>query len=344
VGTVVGFQNPAAWRRSWPRVYGETLEFVQAAEALGLDEVWLTEHHFAEDGYCPALLPVAGAIAARTNRIRIGTKSLLLPFHDPVLLAEEASVVDIVSGGRLDLGLAAGYRRAEFRGFDLDPRERGARMAEGLQVLRAALAGEAFEHRGRFYRYGPVRVAPPPVQQPLPLWLGGRSRAAMRRAAASGAHLQLADFVLAHAEEDYQTYAAALPEAGREIRDQEVAAVATVFVDQDPDAAWSAAGPHLLYQQNLYGRWFAEASDRPGDRQAPSVDRTRLEETSCLVGRPEEVAARIAALHSRVPFTHFSFWTLLPGLALGKALASLELFAREVAPLIRTLSAEGAGA
>src|SRR5689334_23054728 len=105
IGTSVGLQNPLPWRVSWDTVYRETVAFVCGAEEAGIDYVWLSEHHFVDDGYCPSLLPVAAALATVTKRIRIGTKVILLPFHDPVRLAEDAAVVDILSGGRLDLGL-----------------------------------------------------------------------------------------------------------------------------------------------------------------------------------------------------------------------------------------------
>src|SRR5262249_30864882 len=110
-GVSIGFQNPPQWRLPWPDLYAETIEFVRQAEALGVDYVWLSEHHFVDDGYCPSLMPASAAIAAATSRIRIGTKVVLLPFHDPVRLAEDAAVVDVISDGRLDLGFAAGYRQ-----------------------------------------------------------------------------------------------------------------------------------------------------------------------------------------------------------------------------------------
>jgi alkanesulfonate monooxygenase SsuD/methylene tetrahydromethanopterin reductase-like flavin-dependent oxidoreductase (luciferase family) len=164
VGTIIGFQNPQRWRTDWSELYAATLDFVCEAERLGFDTVWLTEHHFADDGYCPALMPVAAAIAARTTRIRIGTKVLLMPFHDPLRLAEDAAVVDVISGGRLELGIAAGYRPEEFAGFGINRDERAARTREGVAVLEQALSGEVFSFTGRFHRYGPVRVTPPPVQ------------------------------------------------------------------------------------------------------------------------------------------------------------------------------------
>jgi alkanesulfonate monooxygenase SsuD/methylene tetrahydromethanopterin reductase-like flavin-dependent oxidoreductase (luciferase family) len=323
----------------WEAVYRETLELILHAESAGIDRVWLSEHHFVEDGYCPSLMPVAAAVAARTSRIRIGTKVMLLPFHDPVRLAEDVAVVDILSAGRLDLGLAAGYRRGEFEGFGIPVSERGARMREGLDVLTKALEGEPFTYRGRFHSYGEVRVVPPPIQHPIPLWLGGRTPATISRAARRGAHLALADFVLEHCEGDYAVYTAALRAAGRDLRDHEVAAVATVFLDDDQDRAWSIAGPHVLYQQNLYRQWFREAADRPTDNLEVATKQADLRESSVLVGTPEAVLERIRAFHVRVPFTHFSFWCLLPGMRLAPALQSLSLFAERVLPELRCLGA-----
>jgi alkanesulfonate monooxygenase SsuD/methylene tetrahydromethanopterin reductase-like flavin-dependent oxidoreductase (luciferase family) len=337
VGVSLGLQNPPQWRVAWEDTYRDALAFAREAESAGIDYVWLSEHHFVDDGYCPSLLPVAAAVAAVTDRIRIGTKVMLLPFHDPVRLAEDVAVVDILSGGRFDLGLAAGYRRAEFDGFAVPRGERGGRMREALDVLAKALSRESFVHEGRFYRYGEVQVVPPPLQQPVPLWLGGRTPATIRRAASRGANLALADFVLEHCEADYAVYARALAESGREVGDREVAAVATVFLDDDAERAWEIAGPHVLYQQNQYQQWFREAADRPTDDFEVAASEAELRESAVLVGTPEDVLERIRAFHARVSFTHFSFWCLLPGMKLEQALRSLDLFVDRVLPALRAL-------
>jgi alkanesulfonate monooxygenase SsuD/methylene tetrahydromethanopterin reductase-like flavin-dependent oxidoreductase (luciferase family) len=333
VGTIVGFQNPAAWRRPWTEVYASTLDFVVRAEELGLDQVWLTEHHFADDGYSPALLPIAGAIAARTARIRIGTKVMLMPFHDPVRLAEDAATIDVISRGRLDLGIAAGYRAEEFAGFGIDRRERAARTREGLEVLELALTGAPFSYAGRFNTYNDAHVVPPPVQAPVPLWIGGRSAGPLRRAAARGHHLQLADFDLDLCAEDVAVYTAALRAAGRDPAAFSIAAVAGVFVDEDAERARALAGPHLRYQQDQYRRWFAAAGDR--ETVAVEPDAHAALPPGCLVGTPEEVAEQIIAARARVPFTDFSFWMLTPGMDPAVAERSLELFAERVLPAIR---------
>src|SRR5580658_9561087 len=117
LGIYLDLRNPPGWRRPWASHYARSLEVVEEAERLGAATVWLSEHHFFEDGYLPQPLTFAAAIAARTSRIRIGTAVLLAPLRLPLQLAEEAAVVDVLSGGRLDLGVGVGYRVPEYEGF-----------------------------------------------------------------------------------------------------------------------------------------------------------------------------------------------------------------------------------
>lgn len=336
-GVSIGFQNPPQWGLPWPDLYAETIEFVRQAEAFGIDHVWLSEHHFVDDGYCPSLMPACAAIASATTKIRIGTKVVLLPFHNPVRLAEDAAVVDVLSNGRLDLGVAAGYRREEFIGFDVRRSERGARMREGLDVLVRALSGERVNHRGDFFTFSDVEISPPPVQRPVPLWLGGRTRAAMRRAAEYGAHLALSDFIAENCRVDYDNYVQALDELGRDPGAYEVSVVSSALLDHDAERAWHIAGPHLLYQQNQYQQWFKEVRDRSSDDFALASSLDDLRDGSFLVGRPNDVVEQVRAFHRQVPFTHLSVWCLLPGLRLEHALGSLELLANEVIPALRDL-------
>jgi alkanesulfonate monooxygenase SsuD/methylene tetrahydromethanopterin reductase-like flavin-dependent oxidoreductase (luciferase family) len=111
------FRNPTQWRQPSDRLYGEILDQIAWGENNGFDDVWLSEHHFIEDGYLPSMLPAAAAIAARTKRIRIPLGVLLMPFHNPVRLAEDIAVVDAISGGRFELGVGVGYKVEEFEGF-----------------------------------------------------------------------------------------------------------------------------------------------------------------------------------------------------------------------------------
>ena len=335
LSTVIGFQNPAQWRRPWMEIYQSSLAFAVLGERLGLDRIWLTEHHFADDGYCPSLLPAAAAIAARTERVRIGTKVVLLPFHDPIRLAEDAAVVDILSNGRLDLGVAAGYRPAEFDGFGVPRHERGPRMEESLTILAAALRGEVIDHEGRFLHYHGARVTPSPVQQPIPLWHGGRAPPGIARGVRHRCHLQLADFDVDRSRQDLGVWLAALHAEGLQPDAFHVSVVATVFCWPDAVEAWRLAGDHLLYQQQQYQTWFAESADRgtvDSERTLTGVE--DLDPDACLVGPPESIVERILAFHAVVPFDDFSFWTLLPGIDPDVASESLALFAAEVAPAV----------
>src|SRR6266487_1699985 len=132
------FRNPERWRQSWPRLYQETIEQAAWAESLGFGSIWLSEHHFTDDGYMPSLFPMLAALAMRTTRVRLGTAVLLAPLHHPLRLAEDAAVVDVLSGGRLDQGVAPGYRAREFALLGVTRAERGRRTEETLGSLDQA--------------------------------------------------------------------------------------------------------------------------------------------------------------------------------------------------------------
>ena len=168
------FRNPAQWRQPTDRLYREILEQIAWSEKNGFDDVWLSEHHFIDDGYLPSILPVSAAIAARTERIRIASGVLLLPFHNPIRLAEDIATVDAISGGRFELGVGIGFKPEEFAGFGVSSKERGARTDQSLDIIRRALAGETVTFKSEFFDFQNVRVTPEPIQKPRPpIWLGG---------------------------------------------------------------------------------------------------------------------------------------------------------------------------
>ena len=137
-GVTYDFRNPAHAGRSFVQLYRETLNHIVAAEDMGFDTVWLTEHHFTDDGYLPSLLPMAAAIAQRTRKVHIGTNVILLPLHHPLRVAEDGAVVDILSNGRFALGAAVGYRPVEFEMLGVSVHERGGRIREQLEIIAQA--------------------------------------------------------------------------------------------------------------------------------------------------------------------------------------------------------------
>jgi len=187
-GVLFSCQDPPGSPIGHPAVYAAALEQVVAAEAQGYEWVNVTEHHVAADGYLPALLPLLAAMAVRTSRIRLSTGMLILTLHNPIRIAEEAAVVDIMSGGRLTLGVAAGYREVEFAVMQVDYSTRGKRFRESLEILELAWNGEPFSYSGEVFNFPEVVVRPRPVQRPgIPLWLGGTTPVALRRVVAHGA-------------------------------------------------------------------------------------------------------------------------------------------------------------
>src|SRR5256886_11456059 len=171
-------------------------EFVERnieAEALGYVSTFLVEHHFTGFGQVSASLNLLTWIGARTTTLRLGTAVLVLPWHNPVLLAEQVATLDLLSGGRVDFGIGKGYRYNEFAGFCVPMEEADARFDECLEVMLKAWTSDApWSHRGTYWQFEDVAVEPPTAQKPHPLlWIGAGSPASIKKVVATGFHLLL---------------------------------------------------------------------------------------------------------------------------------------------------------
>ena len=330
-GLYYDFRNPPAWRRPYARIYSEIFEQIVWGEQHGFDDVWLSEHHFHEDGYAPSLLPIAAAIAARTTTIRIGTAVMLLPFHNPVRVAEDAATVDVISGGRFQLGVGVGYKVEEFESFAISKTERGRRTNEGLEIIRRLWEGETLTFQGKYYEVHQAKLAPEPVQQPRPpLWVGGFTPPAVQRAAKYGDGF----LGIGPIKELYDHYIAALQALGKPTTNLRLAGGYFWLIPAtDPDKSWHEAAPHALYQLNGY----AVEMEKAGMPLLPHIrDVAHLRELGLLnVVDVETCIAMIRAYATEVPLTHYYSFTLPPGLPASWAQPHLELFASKVIPAFR---------
>lgn len=333
-GLLMSFRNSSQNELSYSELYRKHVDLCVDAEEMGYDTIWLTEHHFVEDGYSPSMIPLAAAIAARTKRIRIGTFVLLMPLHQPLHVAEDAATIDVLSNGRFDLGLGQGYVPREFAGFNIPRDERSRRLREGVEIVRRAFTEDNFTFEGKCYTARDVTLYPKPVQRPHPpIWIGARSRSATERAARNGYHLA------GTGEHQSEVYREALRAAGRNPADFNIAQLRFGFIAAKKDKAWDECEFGLHYLMQRYGQWIAEANDVPGDdsfTQVPPVGQLRHSDRATfdlMVGTPDEAIEQIEKMESYS--THLALGMALPGIEPKKIRASMKLFADKVIPHFR---------
>jgi alkanesulfonate monooxygenase SsuD/methylene tetrahydromethanopterin reductase-like flavin-dependent oxidoreductase (luciferase family) len=263
-----------------------TIELLAQAETLGCDGAWFTEHHGFPDGYLPQPLVLAAAVAARTSRMRLGTGIALGPLRHPRHLAEEAALVDVISGGRVELGIGAGYSPHEFEWFGADLARRFTTTdATAIEVRRLLASGE---------------VTPDPVQKPVPMWLGYQGPQGAGRAGRAGVGLLSLDPAL------LEPYRTGLAEGGFAPEDARMGGLIEIVVADDPQQAAARILPHWLHQQNTY-RALRSAGPLDADKARATLARTgRLGGLRIL-----DVDGAVAVLReatSAVPAQHAYTW------------------------------------
>jgi alkanesulfonate monooxygenase SsuD/methylene tetrahydromethanopterin reductase-like flavin-dependent oxidoreductase (luciferase family) len=299
-------------------LYQACLDQCAWGDEKGLDLVVLSEHHGIDDGYLPAPLTLAAAVAGRTKRIQINIAAILVPLHDPVRLAEQMAVLDLLSGGRVGYVCGLGYRHEEFEKAGVERKERGRLLEEYVGVMRKAWSGEPFEWRGRT-----VRVTPRPRNQPM-LLIGGSTAAAARRAA----RLRAGFFPAVGDPELAETYDAECRRLGFTGFAMLPGGPGFVHVSNDPERDWQRIAPHALYEAQTYASW-----QTPGQRSQVHVEAKAAEELRqsgvYRVVTPEQCVA-LAKEFGRVVLH-----PMMGGMAPELGWQSLELFAAEVLPRLR---------
>ena len=321
------FRNPAQWRQPFGRMYEQYLDQIVHSESLGFDSVWLTEHHFCDDGYTPSPLVIAAAIGARTKRLRIGTNLMVLPLHDPKRIAEDAATLSLLTGGRFDLGVGIGYKQSEFEAFGRELKYRPSLIEEAIEIIRRAWDGQDIDFQGKRFSVGKHQITPAPEIKPR-IFLGGMVEAAIDRAA------RIADGFLSTGGIGQDLYLAALAKVDKAPEEGTIIAGHWAIICEDPEAEARRIGPHLLYQANEYIRWGAfgppETSPLFPDAEAAIANglyeiwdvETAVEKLSALI----ETYPQIKDIH---------FWAQFPGETVDQGQKRIELIAQKVLPRLR---------
>ena len=308
--------------------YHDYLEFNTEAEALGFYSTFAVEHHFTGFGQVSATLNLLTYLAAQTSTIRLGTAVMVLPWHNPVLLAEQAATLDLLSGGRLDFGVGKGYRYNEFEGFGMPMEEAGPRFEESLDVLtRAWTTDEPWSHDGEFWSFKNVIVEPPTIQKPHPpFWMGAGSPTSIEAVAERGYNLLLDQFAPVEATlERMATFRTAVEKRGRKFDANDVGVARGLYVAKD------AADRDAAIERRIAARTRIDnLAQRPDGANKASImsydDTTETALESTLFGTVDEIVEKVARLRDG----GVRYMLLSDG---GSGIEGLRRFSAEVMPV-----------
>ena len=324
-GYLYDFRNPEPWKQDWTRLYQSTIDIVAETERLGFGGAWVPEHHLASDGYIPSPMTALTAFAARTRSIKLGSAIALAPLYNPVRFATDCAVLSTIAGGRLEMGLAIGYRRRETAAFGVDFTKRGRLFDEWLEIVTRLWAGETVNYAGQHFTLSGARLVPPAPGGKVPLFLGGFADKAIERVVRYGdGYLGNEDVCLAYVEK--------LRSLGRDadLAKVRITGLMTV-VAEDPQAALDELAPYFLHVNNSYGEWANEDNALGVEPMKPMSLEKFKASGAFNVLTPDQAIAMFKGLQSRMPLDHYMMMKP-PGLPEDRFLHYAEVFARHVIP------------
>ncbi|WP_433605603.1 LLM class flavin-dependent oxidoreductase [Dactylosporangium sp. CA-139114] len=332
------------------QVLRETLEEIGLADELGFDSVWLAEHHFSKYGILGSPVHFGMAVAERTKRITIGTAVLVLPLHDPLRLAEDIAALDVLSGGRVSIGVGRGYQPSEFAGFGIPLAESKERYQETLEVLRLALSQESFSYHGKFFTYDNITTYPRPYTPGGPPILQGTvSPDSFRdRGAVGESIITSPNFTpLGIMQKNYDLYRQAMTDNGFDIAAYDVPFMQQVWVGDGDEGLREAAQAALHYYKSV-GKVIPGSEEAMEQEKkyyaavAKNIDLLTLEQTLTHggnFGSAQRVIETIEMLGEQLGVNHYIGWLRIPSLERKAALRSMEEFATKVIPHFRAKDA-----
>jgi alkanesulfonate monooxygenase SsuD/methylene tetrahydromethanopterin reductase-like flavin-dependent oxidoreductase (luciferase family) len=312
--------------------YKDFISYVRDAEQLGFESIFLVEHHFTGGGQVSASLNLRSYLAACTTRMRLGTAVVVLPWHNPVLLAEQVATLDVLSGGRVDFGVGRGYRKVEFEQFCIPMEEAQERHSECLEiVLKAWTSPGRFSHRGKHWQYQDIVVEPAPLQQPHPpIWMAAGTPGGISYVAGSNYNLLLDQLAtLDQVAERVRIYLDGLAAKGRERDAGRVGVTRGLHIVTTEEERKKALERRRDVVKNI-----GDIARRPG-ADAPSYAEMVAADDAALIGTPEEIIEKLRQLSAR----GVEYVLLSNATATRK---TLEVFATEIMPHVARASAHGA--
>lgn len=302
--------------------YKDFISYVRDAEQLGFESIFLVEHHFTGGGQVSASLNLLSYLAACTTRMRLGTAVVVLPWHNPVLLAEQVATLDVLSGGRVDFGVGRGYRKVEFEQFCIPMEEAQERHSECLEiVLKAWTSPGRFSHRGKHWQYQDIVVEPAPLQQPHPpIWMAAGTPGGISYVAGSNYNLLLDQLAtLDQVAERVRIYLDGLAAKGRERDAGRVGVTRGLHIVTTEEERKKALERRRDVVKNI-----GDIARRPG-ADAPSYAEMVAADDAALIGTPEEIVEKLHGLATR----GVEYVLLSNASATRK---TLEVFAEEIMP------------
>lgn len=318
--------------------YRQAIQEATYAEEQGFNSVWLTEHHFTEHGIVSDSLAVLGYLAAETAEVRLGTAVSVLPFHDPIRLAETAATIDVLSDGRLDLGVGRGYQAIEFDGFAVPIEERAARFDEAIDVMRRGWAASApFTHEGRFWQFGEVNPQPKPVQQPHPpIWVATGADEQLRRCAREGWGVMIGQgSTLEVVGDTLKRYRQALADEGQPYDPSKVVLARALYVGADDATAWDEVESAYRF---FLTRARELAASKGGAPLATNPFDTETLRASAVFGSASTCSSRIEDIRA-LGIENIIFFVHMARLEHGLIMRSLARFGEEILPAFQSVEA-----
>ena len=336
--------NVGGYGRSPARVFKENLEQCVVAEELGFDAIWLPEHHFSEYSLVNDPLMFAVAVAQCTKRVRIGAAVLVLPVHNPIRVAENTAFVDVLSGGRLDVGVGRGYQPAEFLGFNVPYDQTSGVYQEALDFIVRMWTEATVDFEGQYFRGEGISLEPRPVQQPHPpLWRAAVSPSTFAAAGSRGETILTSpNFTpVSMLKDNFDTYRDALRAGGWDPAAFAYPVMQQTYVGSSAQDAFDTPREHAMAYYTLLGRLLPKAHEASGSdyefydrvrRNVNDLEYEHLFKSGVNFGHPAAVTDRLQMLMEIVGLNYYIGWFNFGGMDHAAVLRSMERFAEQVMP------------